>query len=119
MVEEKVFDQSREVVIALDLSRSMLTQDVKPSRLDRSKLLISSLLEGLKGERVGLVLFAGTSYLQIPVSSDFVIVRVFLPELKTDYLPEGGSNYKAHARGRRPVLRHFHGGPLPDRPQRR
>ena len=95
VVEEKVFDQSREVLIALDLSRSMLTQDVKPSRLDRSKLLISSLLDGLKGERVGLVLFAGTSFLQSPLSSDYEILREFLPELKPDYLPEGGSNYKA------------------------
>ena len=95
LVEEKVFDQSREVLLALDLSRSMLTQDVKPSRLDRSKLLISSLLDGLKGERVGLVLFAGTSFLQSPLSADYEILREFLPALKPDYLPEGGSNYKA------------------------
>lgn len=95
VVEEKVFDQSREVLIAVDLSRSMLTQDVKPSRLDRSKLLISSLLDGLKGERVGLILFAGTSFLQSPLSSDYEILREFLPALKPDYLPEGGSNYKA------------------------
>jgi len=94
-VEEKVFDQSREVLLALDLSRSMLTQDVKPSRLDRSKLLISSLLDGLKGERVGLVLFAGTSFLQSPLSSDYEVLREFLPALKPEYLPEGGSNYKA------------------------
>ena len=95
LVEEKVFDQSREVLIALDLSRSMLSQDVKPSRLERSKLLISSLLDGLKGERVGLVLFAGTAFLQSPLSSDYEILREFLPALKPDYLPEGGSNYKA------------------------
>lgn len=94
-VEEKVFDQSREVLLAIDLSRSMLTQDVKPSRLDRSKLLISSLLDGLKGERVGLVLFAGTSFLQSPLSSDYEVLREFLPALKPEYLPEGGSNYKA------------------------
>lgn len=94
-VEEKVFDQSREVLLAIDLSRSMLTQDVKPSRLERSKLLISSLLDGLKGERVGLVLFAGTSFLQSPLSADYEVLREFLPALKPDYLPEGGSNYKA------------------------
>ena len=95
VIEEKVFDQSREVLIAVDLSRSMLVQDVKPSRLDRSKLLISSLLDGLKGERVGLVLFAGTAFLQSPLSSDYEILREFLPALTPDYLPEGGSNYKA------------------------
>jgi Ca-activated chloride channel family protein len=95
VIEEQVFDQSREVIIAVDLSRSMLAQDVKPSRLDRSKLLITSLLDELKGERVGLVLFAGTSFLQAPLSSDYEVLREFLPALNPDYLPEGGSNYKA------------------------
>ena len=95
VIEEQVFDQSREVLIALDLSRSMLAQDVKPSRLDRSKLLITSLLDGLKGERVGLVLFAGTAFLQSPLSADYEVLREFLPALNPDYLPEGGSNYKA------------------------
>lgn len=95
VVEEKVFDQSREVLIAVDLSRSMLAQDVKPSRLERSKLLITSLLDSLKGERVGLVLFAGTAFLQSPLSADYEILREFLPALDPNYLPEGGSNYKA------------------------
>jgi Ca-activated chloride channel family protein len=95
VIEEQVFDQSREVLIAVDLSRSMLAQDVKPSRLDRSKLLINSLLDRLKGERVGLVLFAGTAFLQSPLSSDYEVLREFLPALSPDYLPEGGSNYKA------------------------
>ena len=95
VIEEQVFDQSREVLIAVDLSRSMLAQDVKPSRLDRSKLLITSLLDGLKGERVGLVLFAGTAFLQSPLSADYEVLREFLPALNPEYLPEGGSNYKA------------------------
>lgn len=95
VVEEQVFDQSREVLIAVDLSKSMLAQDVKPSRLDRAKLLITSLLDGLKGERVGLVLFAGTSFLQSPLSADYEILREFLPSLNPDYLPEGGTNYRA------------------------
>jgi Ca-activated chloride channel family protein len=94
VIEEQVFDQSREVIIAVDLSRSMLAQDVKPSRLDRSKLLITSLLDELKGERVGLVLFAGTAFLQAPLSSDYEVLREFLPALNPEYLPEGGSNYK-------------------------
>jgi Ca-activated chloride channel family protein len=95
VVEEQVFDQSREVIIAVDLSRSMLAQDVKPSRLDRSKLLIQSLLDGLQGERVGLVLFAGTAFLQSPLSADYEVLREFLPALAPDYLPEGGSNYRS------------------------
>jgi Ca-activated chloride channel family protein len=94
-LDEPVFDQAREIIIALDLSRSMLAQDVKPSRLERARLLITSLLERLKGERVGLVVFSGTAFLQSPLSSDYEILREFLPVLNPDYLPEGGTNYDA------------------------
>ncbi len=94
-LEEPVFDQSREILIAVDLSRSMLTTDVKPSRLERAKLLIRSLLEKLEGERVGLVVFSGTAFLQSPLSADYEILREFLPLLDADYLPEGGTNYQA------------------------
>jgi Ca-activated chloride channel family protein len=94
-VEEPVFDQSREILLALDLSRSMQTPDVKPSRLDRSKLLIQALLERLEGERVGLLVFSGTAFLQSPLSADYEILREFLPMLGPDYLPEGGTNYAA------------------------
>lgn len=94
-IEEPVFDQSREILLAVDLSRSMLTPDVKPSRLDRSKLLIQSLLERLAGERVGLIVFSGTSFLQSPLSADYEILREFLPALGPDFLPEGGTNYRA------------------------
>jgi Ca-activated chloride channel family protein len=93
-IDEPVFDQSREIIIALDLSRSMLTPDVKPTRLDRSKLLIQSLLDKLKGERVGLVVFSGTAFLQAPLSADYEILREFLPTLSPDFLPEGGTNYR-------------------------
>ncbi|HEY1849106.1 MAG TPA: VWA domain-containing protein, partial [Opitutaceae bacterium] len=92
-LDEPVFDQSRDIVIALDLSRSMLTPDVRPTRLERAKLLIQSLLDRLHGERVGLVVFSGTAFLQSPVSSDYEILREFLPSLGPDYMPEGGTNY--------------------------
>lgn len=94
-IEEQVFDQSREILIAVDLSRSMLAPDVKPSRLARAKLLIESLLGRLEGERVGLVVFSGTAFLQSPLSADYEILREFLPALGPDYLPEGGTNYQA------------------------
>jgi Ca-activated chloride channel family protein len=94
-IEEPVFDQSREILIAVDLSRSMLAPDVKPTRLDRAKLLIQSLLERLAGERVGLLVFSGTAFLQSPLSSDYEILREFLPELQPNFLPAGGTNYEA------------------------
>lgn len=92
-IEERVFDQSREVLLALDLSRSMLSADVKPSRLERSRLLVESLLDRLKGERVGLLVFSGTAFLQCPLSSDYEVLREFLPQLNPEYLPEGGTDY--------------------------
>lgn len=94
-LELPVFDQSREILLAVDLSRSMLTPDVKPARLDRAKLLIQSLLEKLAGERVGLVVFSGTAFLQSPLSADYEILREFLPALGPGFLPEGGTNYRA------------------------
>jgi Ca-activated chloride channel family protein len=94
-IEEQVFDQSREIMIAVDLSKSMLAEDVKPNRLGRAKLLIQSLLERLEGERVGLVLFSGTAFVQSPLSSDYEILNEFLPMLEPGYLPAGGSDYEA------------------------
>jgi Ca-activated chloride channel family protein len=94
-LEEPVFDQSREILLAIDLSRSMLTPDVAPSRLERAKLLIQSLLEKLRGERVGLAVFSGTAFLQSPLSADYEILREFLPALGPEFLPEGGTNYRA------------------------
>lgn len=92
-VEETEFEHAREILIALDLSRSMLTPDVPPSRLDRAKLMINSLLDRLKGERVGLVVFSGTAFLQSPLSADYEIMREFLPQLGPDFLPDAGTNY--------------------------
>lgn len=94
-VEEPVFEQAREILIGVDLSKSMLADDVPPSRLERSKLLITGLLERLEGERVGLAVFAGTSFLQSPLSADYEILREFLPALNPDFLPEGGTEYAA------------------------
>ena len=92
-LEETVFDQSREVLLALDLSASMLADDVKPTRLERAKLLIGNLLDELKGERVGLAVFAGTSFLQVPLSSDYEVLRDILPGLDPSYLPQAGTDY--------------------------
>jgi Ca-activated chloride channel homolog len=97
-IEEPVFDQSREIVIALDLSRSMLAPDVRPSRLERARLLIQGLLDGLRGERVGLVVFAGTAFLQVPLSADYEVLNEFLPSLNPAFMPVGGTDYEAMLR---------------------
>lgn len=97
-LEETVFDQSREVLIALDLSASMLADDVKPTRLARAKLLIGNLLDELQGERVGLALFAGSSFLQVPLSSDYEVMRDILPGLDPSYLPQAGTDFEGMLR---------------------
>lgn len=87
------FEQAREVLIAVDLSRSMLVEDADGSRLERARKLVATLLERLPGERVGLIVFAGTAYVQVPLSSDYQIIREFLPLLEPAYMPQGGSDY--------------------------
>lgn len=94
-VDMPLADQPKEVIVALDLSRSMLARDVKPSRLDHAKLLLQGLLDKLAGERAGLVLFAGTAYLQLPLSVDYDILAGLLPNLSPDYFPQGGTNFEA------------------------
>jgi Ca-activated chloride channel family protein len=88
------FSQTREVMIALDLSRSMWTEDVGQSRLDLARQTTSGLLDALKGESVGLIVFAGTAFVQVPLSPDYQILREFLPSLDPDYMPQAGSDYR-------------------------
>jgi Ca-activated chloride channel family protein len=88
------FSQTREVMIALDLSRSMWTEDVGESRLELAKRTLTGLLDGLKGESAGLIVFAGTAFVQVPLSPDYQIMREFMSSLDPDYMPQGGSDYR-------------------------
>ncbi len=88
------FERSREVIIAIDLSKSMLAQDIKPNRLQRAKLVVESMLSSLQGESVGLIAFAGTAFLQSPMSPDYQILRGFLKEINPSFIPQGGTNYE-------------------------
>ena len=67
-----------DLVIAIDASTSMLARDVKPSRIERAKLEVTALLERLKGDRVGLVVFAGEAFIQCPLTTDYAAARLFL-----------------------------------------
>ncbi len=93
--------RARDVMLALDLSRSMLAGDVAPSRLARARLLLEAFLDALPGERVGLTVFAGTAFVQSPLSSDHEVLRALLDELTPDYLPQGGTDYAAMLRAAR------------------
>ena len=73
-----------EIVICLDVSNSMLAEDYSPNRLDRAKLAISRLTDKLKDDRVGLIVFAGSSFVQLPVTTDYVSAKMFLGSIDTE-----------------------------------
>ncbi len=81
-----------DVMFAIDTSRSMLAEDIQPNRLDRAKFAILDLLEFLKGDRIGLVGFAGDAYIQCPLTTDYTAFRRILDEVDTNLLPTPGTN---------------------------
>ncbi|MCH8157812.1 MAG: VWA domain-containing protein [Nitrospinae bacterium] len=80
-----------DIIIALDVSNSMLAQEIKPNRLERAKHKIADLLDMLEGDRIGLVAFAGTSYLQCPLTLDYSAARIFLSAIDTELIPVQGT----------------------------
>jgi Ca-activated chloride channel homolog len=91
-VQREVKQRGRDVIVAIDTSRSMLATDVAPSRLSRAKLVAQDLLRLVRGDRVGLVAFAGSAFLQAPLTLDYNAVLTSLEELDTAVIPKGGSN---------------------------
>jgi len=84
--------QGVDIFVAIDTSKSMLTEDVKPNRLERAKLAVRDLLKDLKGDRVGLIAFAGNSFLVCPLTSDYGGVLLSLEGINTDTIPRGGTD---------------------------
>ena len=80
-----------QVMVALDISRSMLAQDLKPTRLDRAKLEISDLISRLEGDEVGIVLFSGASFIQFPLTSDYATARTFLNHASPNAITRQGT----------------------------
>ena len=80
-----------DLVVALDLSTSMLARDVKPSRIDRARLEIAALLDRLRGDRVGLVVFAGEAFVQCPLTTDYAAARLFLRAVEPVSMPRQGT----------------------------
>ncbi|MCK9626061.1 MAG: VWA domain-containing protein [Bacteroidales bacterium] len=80
-----------EVMIALDVSNSMLAEDYSPNRLERAKLAISKLVDNLHGDRIGLIVFAGQSFIQLPITTDYVSAKVFLNTINNESVPVQGT----------------------------
>ena len=87
-----------DIIIAIDVSKSMLTQDVKPNRLERSKLAVKDLLKKLNGDRLGLVAFAGTAFLTCPLTTDYNGFLLALEDLSPNTIPRGGTALAAAIR---------------------
>ena len=92
---EKVKRQGIETVIALDISNSMLAEDVAPSRLEKSKNIISRLVDSFEDDKVGLIVFAGDAYIQLPITSDYISAKMFLESINPGLITRQGTNIKA------------------------
>ena len=88
---EDLHQRGVDVIVALDVSNSMLAEDIKPNRLERAKRKISDLLNMLEGDRIGLVAFAGTSFVQCPLTLDYSAARIFLSAIDTQLIPVQGT----------------------------
>jgi Ca-activated chloride channel family protein len=88
---EEVKQKSADLMILLDVSNSMLAQDVAPSRLESAKRAISQLIDNLHNDRIGIVVFAGDAYVQLPVTTDYSAAKLFLNTINPDMVPTQGT----------------------------
>jgi len=88
---EEVKREGVDLMIAVDLSYSMMSEDIKPNRLERAKQAISRLIDKLEGDRIGLVVFAGEAYVQLPITTDYSAAKLFLSTLNINLIPTQGT----------------------------
>lgn len=88
---EEVKRHGVEVIIALDVSNSMLAEDIRPNRLTRAKQALSRLIDNLENDKIGLIVFAGDAYTQIPITADYISAKMFLSTINTDIVPKQGT----------------------------
>ena len=88
---EKVERKGIDVMIALDVSNSMLAEDIRPNRLEKAKQAISKLIDRLDGDRIGIIVFAGKAYNQLPITSDYGAAKMFLSVINTNSVPVQGT----------------------------
>ena len=81
-----------EAIIALDVSNSMLAEDVKPNRLEKAKMMVSNMVDGMRDDKIGLVVFAGQAYTQLPITSDYVSAKMFLETISPSMISVQGTD---------------------------
>ncbi len=89
--EETIKREGIEVMMALDISNSMLAEDVAPNRLERAKQLLSKLVDQMSDDKVGLVVFAGEAFVQLPITADYVSAKMFLQNIQPDLIKTQGT----------------------------
>jgi Ca-activated chloride channel family protein len=80
-----------EIIIALDVSNSMMAEDIQPNRLERAKQAISKLVDQLRNDKIGLIVFAGEAFTQLPITTDYVSAKMFLSNISTNIVPVPGT----------------------------
>jgi Ca-activated chloride channel family protein len=90
--QDKVKRQGIDVFIAMDVSNSMLSEDIKPNRLMRAKNFVSNFIDELHNDRLGMIVFAGRSYMQMPLTVDYSAGRMYLKTINTNLIPTQGTN---------------------------
>jgi Ca-activated chloride channel homolog len=80
-----------ELIIALDVSNSMMAEDIQPNRLENAKMAISRLVDRLENDKIGLIVFAGDAYIQMPVTTDYAAAKLFLNSINTQIVPKQGT----------------------------
>ncbi|NOZ45950.1 MAG: VWA domain-containing protein [Chlorobi bacterium] len=88
---QEVKREGVEIIIALDVSNSMLAEDIKPNRLERSKRAIAKLIDKLKNDKIGLIVFAGDAYTQLPITTDYAAAKMFLESVNTGFVQKQGT----------------------------
>ena len=88
---ETVKRQGVEVIIALDISNSMLAEDVKPSRLEKAKRLVAQLVDRMENDKVGMIVFAGDAFTQLPITSDYISAKMFLETIDPSLISKQGT----------------------------
>lgn len=91
MREHQVVSRGHDIFIVLDVSRSMLAEDIKPNRLERAKMEVGNLIDQLRGHRIGLVIFAGEAFVQCPLTMDYAAAKILLREVSVESIPVGGT----------------------------
>ncbi len=89
---EEVKRKGADLMICLDVSNSMKAEDLQPNRLEKSKQALSKLIEKLEGDRIGIIVFGGEAYVQLPITTDYSAAKLFLESISTDLIPTQGTD---------------------------